>query len=69
MLLYLVSVFMIVVMMDRKLPKALTISDISENHDSFIEERSRRILKSLTSIGARPAGMEDVSCQNQKVLF
>lgn len=55
-LFYLISVFLVVVLMDRRLPTALTVSDIPENPDSFIEERSRRTLQALTSIGARPAG-------------
>ena len=53
---YLISMFLVVVLMDRRLPTALTVSDITDNPDSFIEERSRRTLKALTSIGARPAG-------------
>ena len=53
---YLISMFLVVVLMDRRLPTALTVSDIADNPDSFIEERSRRTLKALTSIGARPAG-------------
>ena len=55
-LLYLVSVFLLVVRMDRRLPTALTTSDIPDNPERFIEERSRRVLRDLTSIGARPAG-------------
>ena len=55
-LLYLVSVFMLVVTMDRRLPTALTINDLPNNPERFIEERSRRVLRALTSIGARPAG-------------
>ena len=55
-LLYLVFVFMLVVTMDRRLPTALTISDIPDNPERFIEERARRVLRALTSIGARPAG-------------
>ena len=55
-LLYLISVFMLVVTMDRRLPNALTIPDIPDNPERFIEERSRRVLRALTSIGARPAG-------------
>ena len=55
-LLYLISVFLLVVRMDRRLPTALTTSDIPDNPERFIEERSRRVLRDLTSIGARPAG-------------
>ena len=55
-LLYLVSVFMLVVKMDGHLPTALTLADMSSQPDSFIEERARKTLRSLTSIGARPAG-------------
>ena len=55
-LLYLISVFLLVVTMDRRLPTALTIPDIPDHPERFIEERSRRVLRALTSIGARPAG-------------
>ena len=56
MALYLISVFYLVFFMDARLPKALKVADIPENPERFIEERSRRTLQSLTSIGARPAG-------------
>ena len=56
MALYLISVFYLVFFMDARLPNALKVADIPEHPERFIEERSRRTLQSLTSIGARPAG-------------
>ena len=53
---FLVSVFSVVWLLDRRLPRALTVSDIPDHPEAFIEERARRTLQSLTSIGARPAG-------------
>ena len=55
-LLYLLSVLGLVILMDNRLPAALTTADIPDNPDTFIEERARRTLRALTSIGARPAG-------------
>ena len=55
-LLYLLSVLGLVILMDDRLPAALTTADIPDNPDTFIEERARRTLRALTSIGARPAG-------------
>ena len=53
---WLLSLFVLVVVMDRRLPTALTIADLPVHPDSFIEERARHQLRSLTSIGARPTG-------------
>merc|ERR1719495_1072668 len=53
---WLLSLFVLVVVMDRRLPPALTIADLAVHPDSFIEERARHQLRSLTSIGARPTG-------------
>ena len=53
---WLLSLFVLVVVMDRRLPTALTIADLAVHPDSFIEERARHQLRSLTSIGARPTG-------------
>ena len=53
---WLLGLFVLVVMMDRRLPTALTIADLPNHSDSFIEERARHHLRSLTSIGARPTG-------------
>ena len=55
-LLWLIGVFLLVVALDGRLPSALTLADQADNPDSFIEERARRTLQALTSIGARPAG-------------
>jgi len=55
-LVWLVVVFMVVVMLDRRLPSPLTMADKATHQDSFIEERARLTLKALTSIGPRPAG-------------
>ena len=49
---WLLGLFVLVVMMDRRLPTALTIADLPNHSDSFIEERARHHLRSLTSIGA-----------------
>ena len=53
---WLLGLFLLVVLMDRRLPSALTIADLPDHPDSFIEERARHQLRSLTSIGARPTG-------------
>ena len=45
-----------VTIMDKRLPDALTLKDVSTHPDRFIEERARRSLRALTSVGARPAG-------------
>ena len=55
-LVFLVSVFLLVWAMDSRLPRPLSLSDLPTNPCSFIEERARRSLRALTSIGARPAG-------------
>ena len=53
---FLLSVFTVVWLLDSRLPRALTVSDVPHHPEAFIEERARRTLQSLTSIGARPAG-------------
>lgn len=53
---WLLSVFLLVLVMDRRLPTALKLADLSQNPHSFIEERARQTLRALTSIGARPTG-------------
>merc|ERR1719319_702020 len=53
---WLVGLFLVVVAMDRRLPAALTLDDLAAQPEAFIEERARRHLRALTSIGARPAG-------------
>ena len=53
---FLVSIFLLVWLMDSRLPTALTLSDIPTHPETFIEERARRSLRALTSIGARPTG-------------
>ena len=53
---WLLGLFVLVVVMDRRLPTALTLADLPDHPDSFIEERARHQLRSLTSIGARPTG-------------
>ena len=55
-LVFLLSIFTLVWAMDSRLPRPLTVSDLTSNPEAFIEERARRSLQSLTSIGARPAG-------------
>ena len=52
----LLSVFAMVWVLDSRLPRALTVSDIPDHPEAFIEERARKTLQSLTSIGARPSG-------------
>jgi hypothetical protein len=51
------AVFLLVLHMDQRLPVPLTVRDAASSrpHD-FIEERARRSLRALTSVGARPAG-------------
>ncbi|XP_023345863.1 endoplasmic reticulum metallopeptidase 1 isoform X2 [Eurytemora carolleeae] len=49
-------VFFLVVYMDQRLPDPLTLRDTTTNPDRFIEERARKTLRALTSVGARPAG-------------
>jgi len=55
-LLWLIGVFFLVLLLDRRLPSALTLADRADHPDSFIEERARVTLQALTSIGPRPAG-------------
>ena len=52
----LVSVFTVVWVLDSRLPRALTVADIPDQPEAFIEERARKTLQALTSIGARPSG-------------
>lgn len=59
----LLGLFMLVMLMDQRLPQPLTLSDVSAQPDRFIEERARRSLRALTSIGPRPAG----SYQNEVI--
>ena len=42
--------------MDIRLPDPLRLTDVPTHPDRFIEERARRSLRALTSVGARPAG-------------
>ena len=42
--------------MDTRLPDPLVLKDSHLRPDRFIEERARRSLRALTSVGARPAG-------------
>ena len=53
---FLLTVYSLVWVLDGRLPRALTVADIPDHPEAFIEERARRTLQSLTSIGARPAG-------------
>merc|ERR1719350_367634 len=55
-LLWLAGVFSVVVLLDGRLPSALTLADREDHPHSFIEERARVTLQGLTSIGPRPAG-------------
>lgn len=55
-LLWLLGVFSVVLMLDHRLPQALKLADRINYPDRFIEERARKTLQALTSIGARPAG-------------
>ncbi len=50
------AVFLLVIMMDRRLPEPRTVRDATSQPNEFIEERARRSLRALTSVGARPAG-------------
>jgi hypothetical protein len=50
------AVFFLVILMDRRLPEPLTVRDAASRPNDFIEERARRSLRALTSVGARPAG-------------
>lgn len=49
-------VFLLVSFMDKRLPEPLTLKDSHLHPQRFIEERARRSLRALTSVGARPAG-------------
>lgn len=48
--------FALVIIIEKQLPKGLTIENEKEHPDSFIAERAYTILKNLTKIGPRPAG-------------
>ncbi|XP_050315595.1 endoplasmic reticulum metallopeptidase 1-like isoform X2 [Anthonomus grandis grandis] len=48
--------FSLVIIIEKQLPKGLTIADEEQNPDSFIAERAYNILKNLTRIGPRVAG-------------
>jgi len=50
------AVFGLVIFMDIRLPDPLRLTDVPTHPDRFIEERARRSLRALTSVGARPAG-------------
>jgi hypothetical protein len=50
------AIFFLVILMDRRLPDPLSVRDAAGRPDDFIEERARRSLRALTSVGARPAG-------------
>lgn len=48
--------FALVIIIEKQLPKALTIAEEDQYPDSFIAERAYNILKNLTSVGPRIAG-------------
>lgn len=50
------GVFGLVLLMDGRLPKPLTIADAENQPEKFIEERARDHLRQITSVGPRPAG-------------
>lgn len=54
--LWCLAIFLLVILMDQRLPNPLTVSDAAGRPTDFIEERARRSLRALTSVGARPAG-------------
>ena len=55
-LLYCFAIFGLVLLMDGRLPRPLTLADANVHNDRFIEERARDHLRQLTSVGPRPAG-------------
>jgi hypothetical protein len=55
---YALAIFMFVIFMDSRLPRALTKEDAKLQPEAFIEERARSYLKQLTSVGARVAGKQ-----------
>lgn len=55
-LLFCFGIFGLVLLMDNRLPKPLTLADSANNPERFIEERARDHLRQLTSVGPRPAG-------------
>jgi hypothetical protein len=50
------SIFGLVLYMDGRLPKPLSLADSAKHPEMFIEERARDVLRQLTSVGPRPAG-------------
>ncbi|CAL8109253.1 unnamed protein product [Orchesella dallaii] len=56
---FVLAIFFFVRHVDYKLPTPLTVNDISENPSSFIEERARNDLKTLTSMGSRVSGSHE----------
>ncbi|ODM91515.1 Endoplasmic reticulum metallopeptidase 1 [Orchesella cincta] len=56
---FVLAIFFFVRYVDYKLPTPLTASDISDNPSSFIEERARNDLKTLTSMGPRVSGSHE----------
>ena len=50
------GMFGLVLLMDGRLPKPLTLADAKTQPDRFIEERARDHLRQITSVGPRPAG-------------
>lgn len=53
---WLLGVFTLVILMDRRLPAPLTLADLPQHPHSFIEERARKSLRAITALGARPSG-------------
>ena len=55
-LIFCFGIFGLVLLMDGRLPKPLSMSEAASNPERFIEERARDHLRQLTSVGPRPAG-------------
>ena len=53
---YVLLCFLLVHVMDQRLPAPLSAKDAAGNPGAFVEERARQYLKQLTSVGPRPAG-------------
>ena len=53
---YVLLCFLLVHVMDQRLPAPLSAKDAAANPGAFVEERARQYLKQLTSVGPRPAG-------------
>ena len=51
-----VLAFVVVIVVQKRLPKPLMVADERENRDRFISERAYNFLKKLTKIGPRLAG-------------